>query len=199
MITLGLSKIVVADAMDLSSATSKSGVLAALETLTSVNKIGKTYKDSCTINHDKADSTDHYEEGKSAPEVHKKARKIPTLTFQIMNPTPLHMATYVGGEVQDSKGWGTDGTEKVENKTIIAVTEQGLAFVIPNGDIDATLSGSLSSTGILLTDFTVTPCATTQKAFYAFPLADIPQSIITAAEGEDATDQGEKDDGKDAI
>ena len=197
MITLGLSKIVVADPMDLKAATSKSGVLAALKTLTNPQKIGKTYKDSGQINQDKSDSTDHFEEGKSAPEVHKKSRKIPTLAFQIMNPSPLHMATYVGGEVQDSKGWGTDGSEKVENKTIIAVTEQGLVFVIPNGDIDATLSGALSSTGILLTDFTVTPCATKQKAFYAFPLADIPQAIITAAEGTDATDQGEEDDGKD--
>lgn len=199
MITLGLSKIVVADPMDMTSATSKSGVLAALKTLKNVQKIGKTYKDSCQLNQDKSDSTDHFEEGKSAPEVHLKTKKIPSLTFQIMNPTPLKLATYVGGEVQDSdKGWGIDGSEKVENKCIIAVSEQGLAFVIPNGDIDATLTGAMSTTGILLVDFAVTPLATKQKSFYAYPLADIPQSIITAAEGTDATDRGDKDDGSDA-
>lgn len=200
MITLGLSKIVVADPIDMSAVTDKAGVLAALKKATNPKKIGKTYKDSCNINQDKADSTDHYEEGKSAPEVHKKQRKIPTLTFQIMNPTPLHVATYVGGDVQtDGNGWGTDGSETVENKTVIAVTEQGLCFVVPKADIDATLTGALSSTGIVLTDFTVTPLATKAKAFYAFAKDDIPQAILTAAEGADTTDKGEEDDGKDAT
>jgi hypothetical protein len=198
MITLGLSKIVVADPIEMDSVTDKAGVLAALKAITNPQKIGKTYKDSCNINQDKADSTDHYEEGKSAPEVHKKQRKIPTLAFQIMNPTPLKLSTYVGGDQQtDANGWGTDGSEVVANKTIIVVTEQGLCFVVPKADIDATLTGALSTTGILLTDFTVTPLATKAKAFYAFAKDDIPQAILNAAEDTDATDKGEEDDGKD--
>ena len=66
-------------------------------------KIGKTYKDTCKMTQDAADVTEHYEEGKAAPEVRKKSRKMPTLTFSMtfnsikvrLKPTlhPLHLLT----------------------------------------------------------------------------------------------------------
>lgn len=42
---------------------------------TSYDKIGKTYQNTCKMVQEKADVTEHYEEGQSAPEVRKKKKK----------------------------------------------------------------------------------------------------------------------------
>ena len=60
LITLGLCEIQVGEA-------SAAGTMPV-----SLAKIGKTYKDTCKIAQDAADVTEHYEEGKAAPEVRKK-------------------------------------------------------------------------------------------------------------------------------
>lgn len=157
-ITLGLCQILVADA-------SAAGTMPAKADMT---KIGKTYKDTANINQDAADVTEHFEEGKSAPEVRKKSKKIPKVTFSLMNPDPAMLAAYVGGEVDNSGNWGYDGDEVTANKAVYVETEQGLDFAIPNGDIEAVINGALSASGIVLVDFTVTPCAvTTGKAIRA--------------------------------
>ena len=157
-ITLGLCQILVADA-------SAAGTMPAKASMT---KIGKTYKDTANINQDAADVTEHFEEGKSAPEVRKTSKKIPKVTFSLMNPDPAMLAAYVGGEVDNNGDWGYDGDEVTANKAVYVETEQGLDFAIPNGDIEAVINGALSASGIVLVDFTVTPCAvTTGKAIRA--------------------------------
>ena len=157
-ITLGLCQILVADA-------NAAGTMPAKASMT---KIGKTYKDTANINQDAADVTEHFEEGKSAPEVRKKSKKIPKVTFSLMNPDPAILAAYVGGEVDNNGDWGYDGDEVTANKAVYVETEQGLDFAIPNGDIEAVINGALSASGIVLVDFTVTPCAvTTGKAIRA--------------------------------
>lgn len=157
-ITLGLCQILVADA-------SAAGTMPAKASMT---KIGKTYKDTANINQDAADVTEHFEEGKSAPEVRKKSKKIPKVTFSLMNPDPAMLAAYVGGEVDNNGDWGYDGDEVTANKAVYVETEQGLDFAIPNGDIEAVINGALSASGIVLVDVTVTPCAvTTGKAIRA--------------------------------
>lgn len=157
-ITLGLCQILVADA-------NAAGTMPAKADMT---KIGKTYKDTANINQDAADVTEHFEEGKSAPEVRKKSKKIPKVTFSLMNPDPAMLAAYVGGTVDNNGDWGYDGDEVTANKAVYVETEQGLDFAIPNGDIEAVINGALSASGIVLVDFTVTPCAvTTGKAIRA--------------------------------
>lgn len=129
---------------------------------TALNKIGKTYKDTCKIAQDSADVTEHYEEGMAAPEVRKKSRKIPRLTFSIMDANVQDLVDYVGGENIGSETkpkWGYDGNEVVANKAIFVKTEQGLDFEIPNGDIEAVINADMSAKGIFLVDFTVTPMA----------------------------------------
>ena len=129
---------------------------------TALNKIGKTYKDTCKIAQDSADVTGHYEEGMAAPEVRKKSRKIPRLTFSIMDANVQDLVDYVGGENIGSETepkWGYDGNEVVANKAIFVKTEQGLDFEIPNGDIEAVINADMSAKGIFLVDFTVTPMA----------------------------------------
>ena len=150
LITLGLCEIQVGEA-------SVAGTMPV-----SLVKIGKTYKDTCKIAQDSADVTEHYEEGKAAPEVRKKSRKMPTLTFSIMDACVQDLVDYVGGAnvgSSETPAWGYDGDEVVANKAIKVVTEQGLDFEIPNGDIEAVINADMSAKGIFLVDFTVTPCA----------------------------------------
>ena len=150
LITLGLCEIQVGEA-------SAAGTMPV-----SLAKIGKTYKDTCKIAQDSADVTEHYEEGKAAPEVRKKSRKMPILTFSIMDASVQDLVDYVGGAnvgEHDTPVWGYDGDEVVANKAIKVVTEQGLDFEIPNGDIEAVINADMSAKGIFLVDFTVTPCA----------------------------------------
>lgn len=163
LITLGLSQIKVGDA-------------AANGTMpTQLTKIGKTYKDTCKIAQDPAEVTEHYEEGKAAPEVRKKSKKIPVLTFSIMDADVQFLIDYIGGEnvgTSEAPKWGYSGDEVVANKAVKVESEQGLDFEIPNGDIEAVINADMSAKGIFLVDFTVTPCAVTAgKAIRGVPHA----------------------------
>lgn len=160
VITLGLSEIKVGAADPNGAKIADKGA--------SLTKIGKTYKDTAQIAQDSSDVTEHYEEGHSAPEVRKKTKKVPTITFSLMNPDADILKNYIGGDSTDGV-WGFDGTEKVENKAIYIATEQGLDFYIPNADIEAVINGQFSASGIVLVEFTVTPCAVKAggKAIYA--------------------------------
>lgn len=161
LITLGLSQI-------------KVGAAAANGTMPNqLTKIGKTYKDTCKIAQDAAEVTEHYEEGKAAPEVRKKSKKIPVLTFSIMDADVQFLIDYIGGEnvgTTEAPKWGYSGDEVVANKAVKVESEQGLDFEIPNGDIEAVINADMSAKGIFLVDFTVTPCAVTAgKAIRGVP------------------------------
>jgi hypothetical protein len=163
LITLGLSQI-------------KVGVAAPSGTMPSqLTKIGKTYKDTAKIAQDAADVTEHFEEGQAAPEIRKKSRKIPKLTFSMMNADVQALIDYIGGTnvgTEQAPKWGYDGNEVVANKAIFVESEQGLDFEIPNGDIEAIINADMSAKGIFLVDFTVTPLAVTAgKALRGVPKA----------------------------
>ena len=171
VITLGLCQIKVGEVVKDENTGDATGAMPQ-----SMAKIGKTYKDTAKIGQDASDVTEHFEEGHSAPEVRKKSKKIPKVTFSIMNPDPTMLAAYIGGSVDATSGaWLFDGDEVVANKAILVETEQGLDFEIPNGDIEAVINGDLSTSGIVLVDFTVTPCAVSdsaKKAIHAVPKAE---------------------------
>ncbi len=146
--------------------TVKVGTAAPSGTMPSaMTKIGKVYKDTCKISQDAAEVTEHFEEGMAAPEFRKKSRKMPKITFSIMDADATMLADYVGGTVTTSTGgkatWAYDGSEVVANKAISLETEQGLNFEIPNGDIEATIDADMSAKGIFLVNFTVTPMSVT--------------------------------------
>ena len=152
----------------------KVGTAAANGTMpTSLTKIGKTYKDTCKMSQDAAEVTEHFEEGMAAPEYRKKTRKIPKLTFSIMDADAKMLAEYVGGTATGAAGketWAYDGNEVVANKALLIETEQGLNFEIPNADIEAVINADMSAKGIFLVDFTVTPLAVTAgKALRGVP------------------------------
>lgn len=163
LITLGLSQIKV-------GAAAPSGTMP-----TALTKIGKTYKDTAKISQDAADVTEHFEEGMAAPEIRKKTRKIPKLTFSMMDADPQMLADYVGGTcttVGSKKTWSYDGNELVANRAILVETEQGLDFEIPNADIEAVINADMSAKGIFLVEFTVTPLSVVAgKALRGVPKA----------------------------
>ena len=101
-ITLGLSEIQVGEiGSDGSEATT-------------YKKIGKTYQNTCKLTQDSAEVTEHYEEGQSAPEVRKKKKKVPILTFSIMDPDPAFLSAYLGGTVEgdgDEAVWSWGDTD----------------------------------------------------------------------------------------
>ena len=158
VITIGLAKISVGEA-------ATNGTMPQ-----SLEKIGKVYKDSCKIAQDAADVTEHYEEGKSAPEVRKKSKKIPKVTFSLMDCDPAALVKYIGGSTVNTNGWGFNGDEITANVAMKIESEQGLDFCIPNADVEAVINADMSAKGIFLVDFTVTPCAVTAgKAISAIP------------------------------
>lgn len=169
--TLGLCEIKVGDI-----ATGTGGTPTG-DMPTSLAKLGKTYKDTAKISQNASDVTEHYEEGKAAPEIRKKAKKIPVLEFSIMDADADLLAEYIGGTAEAASGatektWSFDGDEIVANKAIKVVTEQGFDIDIPNADIEATIDADLSAKGIFLVKFVVTPCATGvsgKKAFRCVP------------------------------
>ncbi|GHT09158.1 hypothetical protein FACS189432_05070 [Bacteroidia bacterium] len=136
-------------------------------------KIGKVYKDTCKINQDAADVTEHFEEGHASPEVRTKAKKIPKVTFSLMDCDVQMLIDYIGGEnvgTEQAPKWGFDGDELNANKAIYLETEQGLDFEIPNADIEAVINDDASAKGIFLVDFTITPLAVDAgKAIRATP------------------------------
>ena len=159
LITLGLSQIEAAPA-------EASGEMPA-----EMTKIGKTYKDTCKLAQDNSDVTEHHEEGKSAPEVRSKEKKIPVLTFSVMDPDVEFLVDYIGGEKVETTKWGFNGDEIVEDKAIRVKSEQGLWVDIPRGDIDAVIDADFSAKGIFLVNFTVTPMAVPEgkKAILSYP------------------------------
>lgn len=159
LITLGLSEIQVAT------------VEASGDMPASLAKIGKTYRDTCKMNQAAAEVTEHYEEGKSAPEVRKKQKKMPIVVFSIMDPDVDLLVAYIGGTKDANGKWGFNGDESVDNKAIRVKSEQGLWVDIPNGDIEAVINADFSAKGITLVDFTITPMAvpTGKKSILAYP------------------------------
>ena len=166
LITLGLAQIEVGIASTL-------GVMPG-----SLAKIGKTYKDTCKLAQATSDVTEHFEEGKSAPEVRKKQKKIPVLSFSMMDPDVQTLIDYVGGTLTDGTKWGFSGNETVANKAIRIKTEQGFYVDIPNADIEAVVNADFSAKGIFLVDFTITPLAVTAgKSIMAYDGAT--QLVVT--------------------
>lgn len=167
-ITLGLVQVLVGDAAP--NGTMPSGMV----------KIGKTYKDSAKITQDASDVTEHFEEGKSAPEIRNKQKKMPKVTFSIMDADVTTLINYIGGSnVGDvsSPKWGFNGSETVSNKAITLQTQQGLDFQIPNADIEAVINADMSEKGIFLVEFTVTPMAVTSGA----SIIAVPKTLLVVS------------------
>lgn len=148
LVTLGLTEILIGTA-------ATGGTMPG-----SLTKVGKTYKDSCKLTQDASDVTEHFEEGRTAPVVRRKTKKMPKLVFQLMDADATLLGSLIGGSVTNGV-WGFDGTVDAANKAVRVKSEQGLWIDIPNGDIEAVVNAEFSDKGIFLLDVTVTPLAVT--------------------------------------
>lgn len=164
MVTLGLSVILVGTA-------APNGVMPAVS---SMKKIGKAYKDTAKFGQEQSEATEHYEEGNAIPVVRKVTKKVPKFNFSIMDADIDTLVRYVGGtktakSSSEKTKWAFDGTEIVENCSMLIQTEQGMYFEIPNAAIEATLNADMSAKGIFLVDFVITPTAVSSgKALRAY-------------------------------
>lgn len=143
-------------------------------------KIAMTYKDTCKLTQAVSEVAEHYEEGKASPEARNKQKKMPILTFSVMNPDADIMSNYIGGSSTNGK-WGFNGDEIVANKAIRVIPKKGLTIDIPNADIEAVINSDMSAKGIFLVDFTVTPMAvgSSKKAIMAYPSITLGVNPIT--------------------
>ena len=164
MVTLGLSVILVGTA-------APNGVMPAVS---SMKKIGKAYKDTAKFGQEQSEATEHYEEGNAIPVVRKVTKKVPKFNFSIMDADIDTLVRYVGGtktakSSSEKTKWAFDGTEIVENCSMLIQTEQGMYFEIPNAAIEAPLNADMSAKGIFLVDFVITPTAVSSgKALRAY-------------------------------
>jgi len=132
-------------------------------------KLGMVYQDTCKMVQAAPEVTEFYEEGYAVPAVKRSKKKVPILTFSIMDPDPIALAAYVGGAVTTGV-WGYDGSEAVAAVAIKVVTKQGLDIEIPNADIQALINATYSEKGLFLVDFTVTPLSVSAgKPIMALP------------------------------
>ena len=128
-------------------------------------KIGKTYQNTCKLQQETADVTEHYEEGQAAPEVRKKKKKVPVLKFSIMDPDVTFLKEYLGVTVAgsgDEAVWSWSDTDEDIVASIRAIPDVGPVYTTPRADIEAVLNADMSSQGINLVDFTVTPLKPTK-------------------------------------
>ena len=87
------------------------------------------------------------------------------LTFSIMDPDVTFLLDYLGGTVAgegDEAVWNWSDTDEDIEASIRAIPEVGLVYTIPRADIEAVLNADMSSQGINLVDFTVTPLKPTK-------------------------------------
>lgn len=122
-------------------------------------KVGMTYKDTAKMTQDRAEVTEHFEEGKSSPAVTTKVKKIPKLEFAIMNPDAQFLQTHMGGTYDSTtKTWSFDGSESVAEGEWVVLPKKGFeSITISKGDVDAIIDFDISDKGILLVRFVVTP------------------------------------------
>lgn len=122
-------------------------------------KVGMTYKDTARMTQDRAEVTEHYEEGKSSPAVSTKSKKIPKLEFAIMNPDAQFLQTHLGGTYDSTtKTWSFDGSEVVAEGEWTVLPKKGFeSITINKGDADAIIDFDISDKGILLVRFVITP------------------------------------------
>lgn len=140
---------------------------------TSMTKIGKVYRNTCVINQDSSEKTEHYEEGRTIPEILNKTKKSPVLTFSLMVDDLEVLKNTVGGDLitnssGDVIGWGFNGNELPDPIAVRLKPMMGADIEIPNGDIDAVINANLTQEGLFLVDVTLTPLAVDAQGVKGF-------------------------------
>ena len=122
----------------------------------SLEVLGYTYKDTCTMTQEDPETTDHYAEEVDDPVVSISRGGKTNFNFSIMNPSVSVLADLLGGTGPEGDGsstldkWEAPDKVSVVEKSVRITPEQGLQFEIPRMKLVSKINATFSKSGILL-------------------------------------------------
>lgn len=141
--TIGLSKI------EVGTIAEDGGMGETLDVL------GYTYQDTCTMTQEDPETTDHYAEEVDDPVISISRGGKTNFNFSIMNPSVTVLADLLGGVGTPGTGstpdkWEAPDKIPVVEKSVRITPEQGLKFEIPRMKLVSKINATFSKSGILL-------------------------------------------------
>ena len=111
--------------------------------------LGYTYQDTCTMTQEDPETTDHYAEEVDDPVISISRGGKTNFNFSIMNPSVTVLADLLGGVGTPDK-WEAPDKIPVVEKSVRITPEQGLKFEIPRMKLVSKINATFSKSGILL-------------------------------------------------
>lgn len=149
--TIGLSKIEMGDIA------ADGGMGGTLE------QLGYTYQDTCTMSQDDPETNEFYAEEEDDPVVAISKNGKTTFNFSLMNPSPEAMVTLMGGTASKSEStltdndtWTAPNTTSQIEKSVKITPVQGYEISVPRMKITAKINAEFRKSGIFLVEVTGT-------------------------------------------
>ena len=168
--TIGLSKI------EVGAIAGDGGMGKTLDVL------GYTYQDTCTMTQEDPETTDHYAEEVDDPVISISRGGKTNFNFSIMNPSVTVLADLLGGVGTPGTGstpdkWEAPDKIPVVEKSVRITPEQGLKFEIPRMKLVSKINATFSKSGILLIEVAGTVLQPTKTG-----TKKITATLMTAAD-----------------
>ena len=168
--TIGLSKI------EVGAIAEDGGMDGTLDVL------GYTYQDTCTMTQEDPETTDHYAEEVDDPVISISRGGKTNFNFSIMNPSVTVLADLLGGVGTPGTGstpdkWEAPDKIPVVEKSVRITPEQGLKFEIPRMKLVSKINATFSKSGILLIEVAGTVLQPTKTG-----TKKITATLMTAAD-----------------
>lgn len=168
--TIGLSKI------EVGTIAEDGGMGETLDVL------GYTYQDTCTMTQEDPETTDHYAEEVDDPVISISRGGKTNFNFSIMNPSVTVLADLLGGVGTPGTGstpdkWEASDKIPVVEKSVRITPEQGLKFEIPRMKLVSKINATFSKSGILLIEVAGTVLQPTKTG-----TKKITATLMTAAD-----------------
>lgn len=168
--TIGLSKI------EVGTIAEDGGMGETLDVL------GYTYQDTCTMTQEDPETTDHYAEEVDDPVISISRGGKTNFNFSIMNPSVTVLADLLGGVGTPGTGstpdkWEAPDKIPVVEKSVRITPEQGLKFEIPRMKLVSKINATFSKSGILLIEVAGTVLQPTKTG-----TKKITATLMTAAD-----------------
>lgn len=130
---------------------------------TSLEQLGYTYQDTCTMTQDDPETNDFYAEEVDDPvKSFSKAGKI-VLSYQLMNPSPEAMVTLMGGtasksnpSLADNDTWNAPDAQPQIEKSVRITPAIGYIIEIPRAKITAKIDAQFQKSGMFVIQVTAT-------------------------------------------
>ena len=144
--------------------------------------LGYTYQDTCTMTQEDPETTDHYAEEVDDPVISISRGGKTNFNFSIMNPSVTVLADLLGGVGTPGTGstpdkWEAPDKIPVVEKSVRITPEQGLKFEIPRMKLVSKINATFSKSGILLIEVAGTVLQPTKTG-----TKKITATLMTAAD-----------------